>query len=513
MNRLRFQRLRTIHRTAHAAMMALILALATSFVHPDERNPHETIPDSVNAAVASLVTEPHIRSIKRTISRGEVRYTVKGTGQGTVFTIKVTDTGRIIDSSIRSTVNWSLSPRIELPAEVTDSLSQIPWRIRINDADFSERDCHYRMDGGVEGTPFSVVSSEDGTLLQWQFEDLFPIHRFTQLSIEIRDLPELVIESIEESFPDTVLDEASAGQFRRTHLYFVGGSHGDDGQRVQLIVSEFGEIISFKLDSDGDGIADLGESAFGCDPQRFDSDGDRIPDGFEIDQGTDPLNGDAVPQILSIELRHGGHSRDTVILKLATFRGSEFVLEHCPQAQDWQSMGIAIVGDNEMHEVSIPVAEAEDCGFFSCDDQRTHEFWQQRIRWLWPKRGSAKPLRTLKECVSILIWKTRKASRSSLIREDAGNSSKGMVGASNLNPFDTLTNAPASARLSSKSISLDTARTLWWNTSYGSAMMAMEPLLAAIISENRGDPSIARKSREGNRGTIVAIKVIFRLLR
>ncbi len=72
-----------------------------------------------------------------------------------------------------------------------------------------------------------------------------------------------------------------------------GNVNGSDviGQPVEFL--EFGG-----LDSDGDGIPDLGEKALGTDPDRADTDRDGVPDGAEITQDTNPLDG--VPVITGV---------------------------------------------------------------------------------------------------------------------------------------------------------------------------------------------------------------------
>jgi Bacterial TSP3 repeat len=49
------------------------------------------------------------------------------------------------------------------------------------------------------------------------------------------------------------------------------------------------------VDSDGDGLLDADEAAFGTDPGFADSDGDGWLDGDEVSIGTDPLDVGSFP--------------------------------------------------------------------------------------------------------------------------------------------------------------------------------------------------------------------------
>ncbi len=53
--------------------------------------------------------------------------------------------------------------------------------------------------------------------------------------------------------------------------------------------------VSAAADSDGDGLLDVDEAAYGTDPTVADSDGDGALDGAEVVAGTDPLVADAAP--------------------------------------------------------------------------------------------------------------------------------------------------------------------------------------------------------------------------
>ncbi|NJO63132.1 MAG: hypothetical protein HC836_34420 [Richelia sp. RM2_1_2] len=66
------------------------------------------------------------------------------------------------------------------------------------------------------------------------------------------------------------------------------GGQGESDSKLNL--DTFGG-----LDSDGDGIPDIGEEVMGTDADSADSDGDGISDAAELEQGLDPLGGQAFP--------------------------------------------------------------------------------------------------------------------------------------------------------------------------------------------------------------------------
>ncbi len=66
------------------------------------------------------------------------------------------------------------------------------------------------------------------------------------------------------------------------------GGQGESDSKLNL--DTFGG-----LDSDGDGIPDIGEEVMGTDANSADSDGDGISDAAELEQGLDPLGGQAFP--------------------------------------------------------------------------------------------------------------------------------------------------------------------------------------------------------------------------
>lgn len=72
-----------------------------------------------------------------------------------------------------------------------------------------------------------------------------------------------------------------------------------------LSASETVPIVMFDLpdpaaDSDGDGLTDGQEVAFGTDPNRADTDGDGVNDGDEVTLGSDPKNPASVPNFFLI---------------------------------------------------------------------------------------------------------------------------------------------------------------------------------------------------------------------
>jgi hypothetical protein len=62
---------------------------------------------------------------------------------------------------------------------------------------------------------------------------------------------------------------------------FVGTAH-----------AQFGSRVSWRLDSDADGLMDREEARIGTDPYQADTDGDGLIDSDEVRTGTDPLDSD-----------------------------------------------------------------------------------------------------------------------------------------------------------------------------------------------------------------------------
>ena len=79
-----------------------------------------------------------------------------------------------------------------------------------------------------------------------------------------------------------------------TSIVGVSGPSGEvfglDGTPSSIILDHFGG-----LDTDGDGIPDIGELAIGTDPNKFDTNGDGISDSSAITQGLNPLGSSAFP--------------------------------------------------------------------------------------------------------------------------------------------------------------------------------------------------------------------------
>lgn len=69
----------------------------------------------------------------------------------------------------------------------------------------------------------------------------------------------------------------------------TGGTGGTTGVTTGLTDPD--------LDSDGDGLTDLDEEAWGTDPQSVDSDADGLPDGDEVGGGTHPANAFSRPYL------------------------------------------------------------------------------------------------------------------------------------------------------------------------------------------------------------------------
>ncbi len=87
-----------------------------------------------------------------------------------------------------------------------------------------------------------------------------------------------------------------------TRLVFIlpaGGIDSDGDGISDACEAAFGSnpldlnsVPSTTADTDHDGLPDLFECEYGTDWNNYDSDGDGLPDGFEFDHGTDPLNPD-----------------------------------------------------------------------------------------------------------------------------------------------------------------------------------------------------------------------------
>jgi len=95
-------------------------------------------------------------------------------------------------------------------------------------------------------------------------------------------------KSISQALPEELSGVISYYNHRSRTFSQSNFLAGPTGSRFRLPVNQ-GERIT--IDTDGDGIPDLGELVIGTNPNNPDTDGDGIPDGAEIDAGTDPLDG------------------------------------------------------------------------------------------------------------------------------------------------------------------------------------------------------------------------------
>ena len=92
-------------------------------------------------------------------------------------------------------------------------------------------------------------------------------------------------------------------------LTLFSSSPGGQGERGSIInLDTFGG-----LDTDGDGIPDVGEFAIGTNPNGIDSDDDGISDAAELEQGLDPLGGQAFPTGIIASLPLQGEANAVVV--------------------------------------------------------------------------------------------------------------------------------------------------------------------------------------------------------
>ena len=70
---------------------------------------------------------------------------------------------------------------------------------------------------------------------------------------------------------------------------FISGNNGDNLMLPDVILR-----ADVTVDTDGDGLHDLGELIMGTNPNNPDTDGDGVSDGAEVQQGADPNSGLAV---------------------------------------------------------------------------------------------------------------------------------------------------------------------------------------------------------------------------
>ena len=88
----------------------------------------------------------------------------------------------------------------------------------------------------------------------------------------------------------------------------AGQVFGYAGAPSTLSLDNFGGI-----DSDGDGIPDVGELAIGTDPNKWSTTGDGISDSAKLAAGLDPLDGRSLPTGIVASLPLGGAADDVVV--------------------------------------------------------------------------------------------------------------------------------------------------------------------------------------------------------
>jgi hypothetical protein len=136
-------------------------------------------------------------------------------------------------------------------------------------------------------------------------------------------------------------------------MYLVEGAL--DGSLVSALISVDGELLSYELDRDADGLGDIGETEHGTDPGKWDTDNDDYPDGFELRHGSDPLDASSFPQILSIQSDGAGN---VIRLSVQTFRGADFTIQQCGDtAGTWTALGASFAGDDRIQVFILPIAE------------------------------------------------------------------------------------------------------------------------------------------------------------
>ena len=88
--------------------------------------------------------------------------------------------------------------------------------------------------------------------------------------------------------------------------------------------------VTFRQDTDGDGLPDVDEVAAGLDPAVADAtvdvDGDGLSAAAEARLGTDPLDGNSGPQILSVEVAPDG----SLLFRVREAQADRTVLEGTP---------------------------------------------------------------------------------------------------------------------------------------------------------------------------------------
>ena len=377
--------------TCAALIASFLLHLATAGAGGNRVG---ALPPAVDAAIESLVPDYDLKQVEREREDGEFVYEVEGTGDGVRFEMEVAADGTILESEIEpdreeeedddddegeeddeedddlrreeddedESRERTTIPLDWLPNPVATTLTEVASNMRITEAERKgHRNPYFKFEGTFEDVDIEIKIASNGTLLEFDYDGMG--HRRRGNSVPVEILPDAVLDTLDEFYPDLEIEEVEITSIEGDVVYEIEGLI--DTNEVELYITPGGQLVRHEVDSDGDGLPDTVESDIGCDPEVADTDGDAFPDGFETDQGSDPLDPSTVPQILSIDLVHGAPSeQDSVVLTVATFQGGIFEVEHCPLAKDWNQMGISITGDDASHEIVIPVDDASSCGFF-----------------------------------------------------------------------------------------------------------------------------------------------------
>jgi hypothetical protein len=180
---------------------------------------------------------------------------------------------------------------------------------------------------------------------------------------EYADLPSAVVLTLADVAPTIEIDEIEAEGDPTTEFEIEGWLDDSSSSRVEITIATDGQLLSFELDSDEDGIGDDTERANGTSPDDHDSDDDLFPDGFEIEHGGDPMDPTIQPEILSITTRRDAEGV-TLLVSVQTFTTGMFQLEHCEDTVTWEAVGELETGDGEIVVFEFPLPEGCNCGLF-----------------------------------------------------------------------------------------------------------------------------------------------------